>query len=116
MIIVLLIIFLPTVLSIPAFYILRKKRRIFIFDYGIGIYATIYLFILAGVTSPIFSPFGFSDVAAEPFFVGLFSLSINYIKIFIPKTISTKIISFLSITILFLLTTLLFFFFPKYGE
>jgi hypothetical protein len=116
LILVILICVIPTLLSIPAFYILRKKRRIFTFDYGICIYPIIYLCFLKNIAWPTFSTFGFLDMAYELFFVCVFSLLINYIKIFIPNKVSTRTLSFSSLAILFLLTTVLFFFIAQNGE
>jgi hypothetical protein len=116
MILILLICIVPIILSIPAFIILRRKKRLLIVDLGLSIYATLYLFVLAHFTTPVFSGFGFANAGTEPIIVGLCTVIINYTKLIIPNRIPVKILSLGGIAILLIITTLIFFFFPPLSE
>lgn len=116
MILIIVLSIIPILLSIPAFIMLRKRNRLLLVDIGLSIYATIFLFILACFFTPVFGGFGFSNAGTEPIVIGLFAVIINYLKLIIPNRISKKIVSFGSIVILLIITTLVFFFCPYLSE
>jgi len=105
----LIIIFLPIVLSAPAWIYLKKRKAIYWWDYGISIYAQgVWLIIsLFGIGAQ-----SLTNGFLEPILAGFFAIAINYIHlllyIFFKK--QNKIISFVCIilTIIFAVALLLY--------
>jgi len=116
-IIAILIFSVPAILvSIPAYCILHKRNRIFLVDYGLPVYATTLLAILSLYFIPYCKVYAVSNTLADNVLVVMVTVLINYIKIFIPIRIPTKILSAFSIIIMFVITILLFLFVPSTGE
>jgi hypothetical protein len=112
-----LIFSIPAILiSIPAYYILHKRNRIFLVDYGLPAYATTLLAILSLYITPLCKVYAVSNTLEDNILVVIISVMINYIKIFLPSAISTKVISAFAILIMFVITILLFLFIPSTGE
>lgn len=108
---------LPAILiSIPAYYILKKRNRIFFADYFLPAYATTLLTIMFSYCATMHVDEGVSNLLEDHILVSVISIAINYIKIYVPKWVPTKILSITSILIMFIFTILLFLVIPSTGE
>jgi len=113
-----LILFVPAslLLSAPAFYILHKKNRLCIIDFGFNIVPLALLSLLASCAIPVFSGFSYSNLAIEPLIIALVSILACYSKIFIPHHYPSKVVSIIYMCLMLIITACIFFFFPVLGE
>ena len=100
-------------LSLPAFYILRKRRKILYIDYGINLYPVVLFSLFFQHGNPHFS---LTNLFVDPFLISLFSIVIIYLRLFLPKNWPTKIISISSIMLTLIATILIFYFIPPLPE
>ena len=111
-----LIFIVPVLLSLPAIIILNRNRCFFLIDYGLNTYSLCFFSFLAYFFKPITGSEGISMFIVDIFFLTIFSIILNYIKLlFINKSVS-KYISISTILIMLIVTAGTFFFTPVFGE
>lgn len=110
------IFFLPVLISWPAISILKRKRCFFKVDYGLNVYSFTLFITLAMLCKPAFGPEGISMFIVDIFCLTIFSVILNYSKLLVAHKVKPKYISIGSILIMLIMTTMVFFFTPMFGE
>ena len=106
--------FLPILLSLPAFYFLKKRKMFFLVDLGAHVYGIMlyWLFLFFGNLER-----GLSDVFTEPLFICAVCVVVHYGKLFLGKNKrDARKISMWSIVFILLIAVLSYFFFPVLPE
>jgi hypothetical protein len=100
------------VASIPAFYFLYKRKRIFVWDYGLVIYVLAVWTFLQCIFKPLFGSFGILDLFIEGTAIAILSIGAQYLKLLPFNGMTAKMISWSSIGITILITILIYFLTP----
>ena len=100
--------------SIPAFYLLNKRKMLYIWDYGLGIYCAIAWDLAGRISQPFFG-MSFIDIFIEGGLVVFIASLIQYLKLFMPKNYNSKIVSLISIAVAVILALCIYYFMPSIG-
>ena len=111
-------VFFPLIVSIPAFNKLKKRGQLLFIDRFIHIFAVVYIWNLMDwfELSSYVGGGTLGNLAAEPLAAVVLAVIINYLKLLAPKSMSRWALSFSSIFVLFILTTIMWYFFPAMGD
>ena len=110
-------ILLPMIFSIPAFYKLKKRGQLAFIDPFTHVFAAIFVLNLTvKFNTYAFAVASLGNLAAEPLAALVLAIIINYLKLLAPKRMSRWVLSFSSILVLFILTTIMWYFFPGMGD
>jgi len=104
-----------TLLSLHAFFLLHRRQKIFIWDYGLVIYVTIFWTYLQSYAKPVFGQFTFIHLFVEGAILVFMCSVVQYIKLKIPDRIPAKYISILSILFMMLFTCIIFYLMPIFA-
>ena len=110
------IVILPFVASWPAYKVLKRKNYLFKYDYFLAIYLFILYVLLSYFFQPFAGPQGVSNFIVETICLVVLIIIITYLKLLFVGIVSPRKLSNMSILLLVLLTILLFFFTPMFGE
>ena len=112
------IIIFPMIISIPAFYKLKKRGQLLFIDPFTHVFSAIFILYLIDwfELSSYVGGGTLGNLAAEPLAALVLAIIINYLKLLTPKSMSRWFLSFSSILILFILTTIMWYFFPAMGN
>jgi|GEM_PF-2278059 len=103
------------IISLPAFYILYKKKRFCVWDIGLIVYATALWGIIDVTFQPLFGRLALPNMFVEGFLLVLISILMQYLRIWVPERYSVKLVSFMSILITMILTLCIYYFMPSLG-
>ena len=107
---------LSAFISSPAFFILRKRKMIYIFEYGSVFYALLFFNILDSFYEYFGNSLGVSNYCTETFIICLIGISINYIRLAFPNRFNKNKVAIGCLATLFLVTVFLYYFIPPFGE
>ena len=108
-------ILLPMIFSIPAFYKLKKRGQLTFIDPFTHVFAAIYIFNIMD-RFHTFWVASLGNLFFEPLAAVVLAIIINYLKLLAPKSMSRWVLSLSSILVLFILTTIMWYFFPGMGD
>ena len=110
-------ILLPMIFSIPAFYKLKKRGQLTFIDPFTHIFAAIYIvYVMRWFDAYAYAVASLGNLFFEPLAAVVLAIIINYLKLLAPKRMSRWVLSFSSILALFILTTIMWYFFPAMGN
>lgn len=100
---------------IASYILLNKHSQLFILDIFSPLIAVAYMIGLM-VFGHSLSVASLGNLAANPVAVIVLATIINYLKLLFPKKKPKAIFSFLSLCVLLITTTILWYFFPTMGN
>ena len=110
-------ILLPMMVSIPAFYKLKNRCQLIFIDPFTHIFAAIYIvYVMRWFAAYAYAVASLGNLFFEPLAAVVLAVIINYFKLLAPKSMSRWALSFSSILVLFILTTIMWYFFPGMGD
>ena len=110
-------IILPFLVSIPAFTRLKNRGQLLLVDPFTHVFSAIFIvYMMVWFEAYAFAVASLGNLAAEPLASVVLAVIINYLKLLAPKRMSRWVLSFSSILVLFILTTIMWYFFPGMGD
>ena len=111
-------IILPFLVSIPAFNTLKKRGQLLFIDPFTHVFSAIFIVYMIDwfELSSYVGGGTLGNLAAEPLAAVVLAVIINYLKLLAPKRMSRWVLSFSSILVLLILTTIMWYFFPAMGN
>ena len=111
-------ILLPMIFSIPAFYKLKKRGQLLFIDPFTHVFSAIFIVYMIDwfELSSYVGGGTLGNLFFEPLAAVVLTVIINYLKLLAPKRMSRWVLSFSSILVLFILTTIMWYFFPAMGN
>ena len=110
-------ILLPMIFSIPAFYKLKKRGQLTFIDPFTYFFAAIYILQMGCYFEKYqYAVASLGNLFFEPLAALVLAIIINYLKLLTPKSMSRWFLSLSSILVLFILTTIMWYFFPGMGD
>ena len=104
-------------LSLPAFLKLKKRGHFFFFEPLTYVLTTAFiLYLMDSFDDYSKNIASLGNLFFEPLAALVLTIIINYLKLLAPKRMSRWVLSFSSILVLFILTTIMWYFFPGMGD
>ena len=108
---------LPFLVSIPAFARLKNRGQLLFIDPFTHVFSAIFIvYMMVWFDAYAYAVASLGNLFFEPLAAVVLAVIINYLKLLAPKRMSRWVLSFSSILVLFILTTIMWYFFPGMGD